>query len=239
MSATLGLWEEVAAEVEDRAESAEMPAESQRTPVGQFVSEQLLGLIRAVFFAGWPRPARYVIFAGISEDAGNSGICMRVAETLASQTTGRVCVVETDPKVPSERQDLGGLCTDGGHTPEFAGAVRVSSRQLTQSLWLVPAIAWRPVQQPLTVQWMRQRMGELRAEFDYAVIHAPPVGICGEAGLLAQLADGLVLVLEAHRTRRAAARTAQEKLQAANIRMLGAVLNGRTFPIPERLYRRL
>jgi Mrp family chromosome partitioning ATPase len=82
-------------------------------------------------------------------------------------------------------------------------------------------------------------MGELRREFDYAVIHAPPMGAGGEAGVLAQFADGLVLVLEAHRTRRVLARMAHGKLQAANVRILGAVLSGRTFPIPERLYRRL
>jgi Mrp family chromosome partitioning ATPase len=47
------------------------------------------------------------------------------------------------------------------------------------------------------------------------------------------------LVLEANSTRREAALQVAENLRAANIRILGAVLNKRTFPIPETLYNRL
>jgi len=57
--------------------------------------------------------------------------------------------------------------------------------------------------------------------------------------LLGQLADGMILVLEAHNTRRVAARRTKEILEASNVRLLGTVLNGRTFPVPERIYRKL
>jgi Mrp family chromosome partitioning ATPase len=55
---------------------------------------------------------------------------------------------------------------------------------------------------------------------------------------LGKLADGFVLVLEANSTRREAAMRVTESLSQAQIRVLGAVLNKRTFPIPESLYRR-
>jgi Mrp family chromosome partitioning ATPase len=48
-----------------------------------------------------------------------------------------------------------------------------------------------------------------------------------------------VLVLEANNTRREAAMRVTEQLNMAQIKVLGAVLNKRTFPIPEPLYRRL
>jgi hypothetical protein len=48
-----------------------------------------------------------------------------------------------------------------------------------------------------------------------------------------------VLALDAHRTRRRSAMRIREQLSAANVRLLGAVLRDRVFPIPERLYRRL
>jgi Mrp family chromosome partitioning ATPase len=59
-----------------------------------------------------------------------------------------------------------------------------------------------------------------------------------DAMALGKLADGLVLVLEANSTRREAAMRVTESLSQAQIRVLGAVLNKRTFPIPESLYRR-
>jgi len=50
------------------------------------------------------------------------------------------------------------------------------------------------------------------------------------------LADGLVVVLEANATRREAAVRITDTLRASNVRVLGAVLNKRTFPIPESVY---
>jgi Mrp family chromosome partitioning ATPase len=56
---------------------------------------------------------------------------------------------------------------------------------------------------------------------------------------MAQLADGIVLVLSAQHTRRITARKVKEQLEAAQARFLGTVLSDRVFPIPERIYRRL
>jgi Mrp family chromosome partitioning ATPase len=47
------------------------------------------------------------------------------------------------------------------------------------------------------------------------------------------------LVVQANSTHREAARKAKESLASANVRLLGAVLNKRTFPIPEFLYRKI
>jgi Mrp family chromosome partitioning ATPase len=86
---------------------------------------------------------------------------------------------------------------------------------------------------------LRLRIGELRKEFDYVLIDAPPANSCGDAVLLGQMADGVILVVEANSTRRVAARLAKETFESAEIRLLGGVLNNRTFPIPEALYRNL
>jgi Mrp family chromosome partitioning ATPase len=51
--------------------------------------------------------------------------------------------------------------------------------------------------------------------------------------------DGIVLVLRANSSRRESARKATQDLQNAKARVLGAVLNQRTFPIPESIYKKL
>jgi Mrp family chromosome partitioning ATPase len=48
-----------------------------------------------------------------------------------------------------------------------------------------------------------------------------------------------VLVLKANSTRKDRARNAVRDLQAAKVKVLGAVLNQRTFPIPDKLYNKL
>lgn len=83
------------------------------------------------------------------------------------------------------------------------------------------------------------RLCELRGEFDYSIVQGPAAGLSSEAAVLGQLTDGIVLVLTAHKTRRAAAKKIKEMLANARTRVLGTVLVDRTFPIPNALYRRL
>ena len=79
----------------------------------------------------------------------------------------------------------------------------------------------------------------MRNEFSYILIDAPPINSHADAALLGGVADGLVMILGANDTRRDAALRAKETLHAGGIPLLGAVLNKRTFPIPEKLYKKL
>jgi Mrp family chromosome partitioning ATPase len=91
----------------------------------------------------------------------------------------------------------------------------------------------------LTSDNLKSRFAELRKEFDYVLVDAPPMSRYADAITLGQVTDGFVLVLEANATRREVALMAAENLRAAHIRILGAVLNKRTFPIPNALYKKL
>jgi Mrp family chromosome partitioning ATPase len=86
---------------------------------------------------------------------------------------------------------------------------------------------------------LRSRIAELRREFSYVLVYSPQVNQHVGGLLLGQIADGVILILESMVTRRETARTAKENLAAANVKILGAVLNNHTFSIPETLYRRL
>jgi len=79
----------------------------------------------------------------------------------------------------------------------------------------------------------------LRREFGYLVIHAPALSLGEEAVLMGQLSEGLVLVLEANVTRRIAAIRARAMLETMGVPLLGTILDQRTFPVPESIYRRI
>jgi Mrp family chromosome partitioning ATPase len=71
------------------------------------------------------------------------------------------------------------------------------------------------------------------------VVEGPVASNSSEAALMAQLADGIILVLEARSSRKATLRKIKEVLEATPCRILGTVLSERAFPMPERIYRRL
>jgi Mrp family chromosome partitioning ATPase len=91
----------------------------------------------------------------------------------------------------------------------------------------------------LTSERLGERLAELRKEFKFVIIDAPPLTQYSDALAVGKLADGLVLILEADATRREPAAVVAASVRSANIPILAAVLNKRTFPIPEKLYRRL
>jgi receptor protein-tyrosine kinase len=89
------------------------------------------------------------------------------------------------------------------------------------------------------LEMMRACIAQLRARFDYVLIDAPILGNYPDVMSLGILADGVILVLQAHSTRREVACRVKHELEASGVQVLGAVLNDRTFPIPEGVYLRL
>jgi Mrp family chromosome partitioning ATPase len=86
---------------------------------------------------------------------------------------------------------------------------------------------------------LRHRLTELRTQFDYVLMDVASTNSCNDGIVLGGSSDGIVLVLKANSTRRDIARKALQEFKAANIPVLGAVLNQRTFPIPDNIYNRL
>ena len=194
--------------------------------------------MRQVFLPGWPKPARQVVFRAV-EDGDVAALCLRVSQVLAAQIPGNVALVEAHLESTTEgNQDY------DSPIPVFRPAgirpLRDSARRVSSHLRRVPREVFMGENEAgLSVEWLPGRLRELRLEFDYTVVHGPPAALCSDAALLGYLSDGVVLVLEANATRRAAAQRAVQMLQATNARLLGSVLSKRTFPIPEGIYRRL
>lgn len=204
-----------------------------------FAEEQIRGLVRQVFLPGWPKPARQVVFSPVDAETDISSICMQVGLALSAQVSGTTCLVEANLNSPG----LEKVVEKNGHdliANQERDAFRDPSRQLSNELWLIPRnVFLGENENGSSGAWMHERLAELRATFDYTVLYGPPAGAGSEASLMASLCDGMVLVVEANSTRRVAAQKVTERLHAANARLLGAVLSGRTFPIPEMIYRRL
>lgn len=204
--------------------------------------EEALRLVQRVFLLQTQEPPRLVVFASVDHGNGCSRICVRAAETLARNTRGSVCLVEGNLRSPA-LPEMFGTTNHHGLTDALLeeGPIRSFAKLVRgQNLWLLSSGSLASDSPKLlNSERMKSRFAELRKEFDFVLIDAPPLTRYSDAIALAQSTDGLVLVLEANATRREAALQVSENLRAANIRILGAVLNKRTFPIPETLYNRL
>jgi len=210
--------------------------------LGQWASDEALRLVQQVFLLQTQDPPRVVVFAGIDHGNGCSQICAAVAETLAKNAKGKVCLVEANFRSPG-LPGLFGVPNHHGLTEALLrdGPISAYARLIGQeNLWLLSA-GTLAVDSPnlLASDHLKIRLDELRKEFDFVIIDAPPLTPYSDAVVLGQLSDGLVLILEADSTRREAASAAAENLRSVKVPILAAVLNKRTFPIPEKIYSRL
>jgi hypothetical protein len=201
-----------------------------------FAREQIRGLVRQVFFSSAVNQVRQVVFCSAESGPDVGSICREVSEALALDTSGSVAVVSSDRPVLSH--DQGEIGDEAAIAEENGTPLRQHAIRIRRNLWLVPQT---DLASDGGVQGtpLSSRLCELRREFEYSIVQGPPAGESSEAAALGQSADGIVLVLAAHVTRRATALKIKEKLEAARVRLLGTVLSERRFPVPEAIYRRL
>jgi len=197
-----------------------------------FAEEQMRALVRQVFCPGWPRPARQVVVSAVDATVDVADVCLQAGQALSEQVDASIGIIQADPHSSAPELSRNMPAFDTG----TFGVIRAFSHQVSTNLWHVPFPVFTGEQNTLSAAWLRGRLAELRLEFDYTILQGPPAGQSGEIALLGHLSDGVVLVLEANATRRVTALRVKEKLQMANVRILGAVLSERTFPIPQAIY---
>jgi hypothetical protein len=202
----------------------------------KFGREQIQGLVRQVFLSNVGRPVRQVVFSALEPETDVKHICRQVGEALAVETMGRIAVVGEYPQILRDGETSKPEMNEHSAKDESAqvrrGAIRVRG-----NLWLMPAQETDGDRGASA--WLHSYFDEMRRDFEYSIVEGPPAGESNEAMAMAQLADGIILVLSARHTRRIAARKTKEMLEAAQVRILGTVLSDRVFPIPHGIYRRL
>lgn len=222
-----------------------MPEARASAPALEFdgtAREEVAKLVYRLFVSSGADAAHCVVFTAAELGDGCSWMCAHAAEVLASQGRGSVCVVDCNLRNPSLHEHF-----NVGNQHGVTDALRYPNRihqfasQLSRpNLWLLSAgSASQDWQENLSSDRMRSLMASLRAEFDYVLIDAAALNLGNDAIVLSNLADGAALVLKAHYTRRESARKAVHDLKVAGIRVLGAILNQRTFPVPDSIYNRL
>jgi len=202
--------------------------------------EELIKLVRRVFAFPNSHSPRAVTFSGV-EGNGSSEMCWRTGQALAALGRASVCLVDANLRAPvlhllsgvAESPGLADAVIRPGPIKDFV--VRIGGK-----LWIAPPGSRSSGTQALLASdRLCSRISELRAAFDYVLIDTPPLSSYEDAILLGRMAEGTILVVEANSTRREVVRMAKEALKGGKVKLFGAVLNNRTFPIPEAVYRRL
>jgi len=189
--------------------------------------EQIRALVEHLFFRP-DTPLHHIAFAAVDSETETAPLCFAVARVLSEEGSRDIGLIDGSPRSEPLHVPLG----------LRPGSSFDATWQVATRLWLVPRQSWLdPADSPQIPDRSLSRLRDLTAEFDCSILRcAPPSWLVAR---LAQACDGVVLVLTANKTRRVIATQIGDLFKRARIPLLGTVLTGRRFPVPERLYRSL
>lgn len=202
------------------------------------LGEEMLRLAQTTFLSTNGLGPRQVIFCGVDEENGSSSVCASAGRAIAVMGSKSVCLVDANIRSQSLSRSL----AVNTSIPFLSKASSIRDRciLIDHNLWLAGADLLTDSRGCLLPPGqLRLILQQLRDVFEYVLIDAPATTAGTEATLLGQIADAAILVVEANVTRRQTARRAKDTLEAAGVRLLGTVLRNRSFPLPQRLYKKL
>jgi Mrp family chromosome partitioning ATPase len=204
-------------------------------------SPQLSQLVQSLLSAQNDPVPRSILFACVDQGAQTAQLCADVGKVLAAAGTSRILVVDAD-RDSSALHEQFGVSARPGLTEVLDGCLSIEDAVVPvgpRLSVLTFGLVTHSGASCLLPDPVADLMSELRSRFDYILINGTPLAQGSDSEVLGKSTDGVLLVVAAHATRRAVVRQLKARLETAGVRLLGAVLTERTFPIPDAIYRRL
>ncbi len=212
---------------------------------GSLAAEQFRS-IRTALSAMGEDPIRKIVMTSASRGEGKTTITANLGVVLAGDFEQRVLIIDGDLRKPSQAR-IFGVPSHPGLTDVLSGNVPVNLKELKSSvirqtevdrLDLLPSgsSSLNPTEL-LGSKNMHDLMELLDQEYTRILIDSPPIVAVTDANILGKYVDGAVMVVQAGKTRKEVVSRALSLLQAARTNVLGCVLNGIEYHIPNYIYR--
>jgi Mrp family chromosome partitioning ATPase len=198
------------------------------------VLREMTGLrisLEATLTQGIPRTVMFIASQG---GEGTSTVAAQFAQSLASDERLRVLLVDAHVRRPAYEPD-GSLAAD----LPARGTPHRQARSDAPGPDLMPLSEESRGAHTLTPDSLRESLDAIASGYDWVVIDGPPVLESPDAATLGAVADGVVVVVQAGRTKRPVLTRSVDLMSRAGGRVLGMVLNRRRLEIPEFIYRRI
>ncbi len=209
-------------------------------PTSDVESYQSLGT--EIYLALPDRESRIIMLASAEPGAGTTTIAREFASTLALNGEIKALLVDANLRRPALHASFG-VQQSPGLTDYVLGEASLEECLCevgVPNLKLIPA--GRPAVAPpriLADSRLEGLMTELRNDFELIVIDSAPLLPFSEGVQFSRKVDGVTLVIRSASTKQTMVRRVLALLDDAGANVLGSVLNGRKFYIPQFIYDRL
>ena len=178
-------------------------------------------------FAAVDKDLKVILVTSPSPNEGKSTVVEYLAQTIA-QTGKKVMVLDADLISPTLHRYFG-IPNQRGLSNLIVGDADFTVFTRLKEYPNLSVITTGPIppnsSELLGSARMKHLMDRLREEYDVVIMDTPPILPVTDAVVASSLADGVILVIQAGKTRNGEVRHAQEVLEAAHANLLGVVLN--------------
>jgi non-specific protein-tyrosine kinase len=198
-------------------------------------SEAYRTLRTNIQFSSLDKPVRTILVTGVEAGEGKSTTLANLAVVMA-QGGKRVVAVDCDLRRPTLHKVFG-LAAEPGLTTAILDPAAPIPGQKTQVEGLSVLTCGPLPPNPSDLLGSRRFediLDGLAKSADIVLLDAPPIVAVSDAAILASKVDGVILVVNAGKTKRDPARRARSLLDKVNAHVLGVVLNNA--PVERSMY---
>lgn len=183
-----------------------------------------------------------VLFLGSRSNEGTSTVARQLAKTVSLRLEKSVLLVDLDRSRPDLHVYVGD--SRGQQAKEMgdqADSIENSLRRVEESSLYVMPLFERTMLTPGTLDTVKNGAfwTPLKQRFELIIVDSPPAMMFPDGPGIVSQVDGVVLVVEAEKTRWQVALAAKEKVIKHGGNILGVVFNKRRYYIPQFIYKHL
>ncbi|OPY00321.1 MAG: Tyrosine-protein kinase ptk [Syntrophorhabdus sp. PtaB.Bin006] len=230
----------ITADIPKEPSSASLSVDlSQGVRAGDVDMEQEMVTLYQMIAASLPDTDRHsVLFIGSKSNEGTSTIARQLAKTVSLRMEKTVLLIDLDRSRPDLHVYAGLKPVEdvGSETPTQTALCQVEE----SSLYVMPLFQ-KTMMTPRTLDSAKGNAfwEPLKERFDLIIVDTPPATMFPDGLAIVSQVDGVVLVVEAEKTRWQVALNVREKIEKHGGNILGLVFNKRKLYIPDFIYKYL
>ncbi len=210
-------------------------------PLRTGLEDEMLSLYKVIESLLPNRPSKIIQFIGAREGEGTSTIVREFAKVASDLVGHSVLLLDADRHHPSQdnffdiQEKFGWL-----HALKNDERGGEPFHRVGQSKLFVSPGCNSAISTPEIFNSKFEHMCEnFRGGFDWVLIDSAPLVVSPDGLAIASKVDGIILVVEAEKTRWQAVKTMRDSISRVGGNILGVVLNKRRYYIPQSIYKHI
>jgi protein-tyrosine kinase len=225
-----------------------LPVDNQRNGADIDMEQEMIDLYQTITAALPDIDHRSVLIVGSRSNEGTSTIARELARVVSLRLEKNVLLIDLDRSRPEHHIYTNfktgsniGEQSPGAVVPTEQDSMENNLHQVEESSLYIMPLFQRTMITPRTLESAKGGAfwEPLKERFDLIIVDTPPVMLFPDGPAIVSKVDGVLLVVEAEKTKWQVALSVKEKIIKSGGTILGIVFNKRKYYIPQYIYKYL